>query len=54
MDELLFRLRIWTGWSKLTKTEYELNKQMQNFYYLGKDIYEMGIAEDKFFLDKKQ
>ena len=25
---------------------------MQNFYYLGKDIYEMGIAEDKFFLTK--
>ena len=42
----------WTGWSKLSKTEYELNKQMQNFYYLGKDIYEMGIAEDKFFLTK--
>ncbi len=42
----------WTGWSKLTKTEYELNSQMQNFYYLGKDIYEMGIAEDKFFLTK--
>jgi len=42
----------WTGWSKLTKTEYELNQQMQHFYYLGKDIYEMGIAEDKFFLTK--
>lgn len=40
------------GWSKLTKTEYELNQQMLNFYYLGKDIYEMGIAEDKFFLTK--
>ena len=25
---------------------------MQDFYYLGKDIYEMGIAEDKFFLTK--
>ena len=42
----------WIGWSKLSKTEYELNKQMQHFYYLGKDIYEMGIAEDKFFLTK--
>jgi hypothetical protein len=41
-----------TGWSKLTKTDYELNKHMQHFYYLGKDIYEMGIAEDKFFLTK--
>lgn len=40
------------GWSKLTKTEYELNQQMQHFYYLGKDVYEMGIAEDKFFLTK--
>ena len=42
----------YTGWSKLTRTEYELNKQVENFYYLGKDIYEMGIAEDKFFLTK--
>jgi hypothetical protein len=42
----------YTGWSKLTKTEYEQIKQMQNFYYLGKDIYEMGIAEEKFFLTK--
>jgi len=42
----------YVGWSRLTKTEYELNEQMQNFYYLGKDIYEMGIAEDKFFLTK--
>jgi len=42
----------WTGWSKLTKTQYELNKQMQDFYYLGKDVYEMGIAEDNFFLTK--
>lgn len=40
------------GWSRLTKTEYELNKQMQHFYYLGKDVYEMGIAEEKFFLTK--
>ncbi|MBT8387327.1 MAG: hypothetical protein KJO12_07930, partial [Ignavibacteria bacterium] len=42
----------WTGWSKLTKTEYEHIKHMQDFYYLGKDIYEMGIAEDNFFLTK--
>ncbi len=42
----------YVGWSRLTKTEYELNSQMQHFYYLGKDIYEMGIAEDKFFLTK--
>lgn len=42
----------YTGWSKLTKTDYEVYKQMQHFYYLGKDIYEMGIAEDKFFLTK--
>ncbi|MCK7525731.1 MAG: hypothetical protein MZV64_53045 [Ignavibacteriales bacterium] len=25
---------------------------MQHFYYLGKDVYEMGIAEEKFFLTK--
>ena len=42
----------YVGWSRLTKTEYELNSQMQNFYYLGKDVYEMGIAEEKFFLTK--
>ncbi len=42
----------WTGWSRLTKAEYLLNQQMQHFYYLGKDIYEMGIAEEKFFLTK--
>ena len=42
----------YVGWSKLIKSEYELNQQMQNFYYLGKDIYEMGTAEDKFFLTK--
>jgi DNA polymerase III delta prime subunit len=42
----------YTGWSELTKKEYELNKQMQHFYYLGKDVYEMGIAEEKFFLTK--
>ena len=42
----------YVGWSKLTKSEYELNQQMQHFYYLGKDVYEMGIAEEKFFLTK--
>ena len=42
----------YVGWSRYTKSEYELNSQMQHFYYLGKDIYEMGIAEDKFFLTK--
>ena len=42
----------YVGWSRLTKKEYELNKQMQHFYYLGKDVYEMGIAEEKFFLTK--
>ncbi len=42
----------YTGWSRLTKEDYDAMVQMQNFYYLGKDIYEMGIAEDKFFLTK--
>jgi energy-coupling factor transporter ATP-binding protein EcfA2 len=42
----------YVGWSKLTMSEYELNQQMQHFYYLGKDVYEMGIAEEKFFLTK--
>lgn len=42
----------YVGWSRFTKTEYEQIKQMQNFYYLGKDIYELGLAEDKFFLTK--
>jgi hypothetical protein len=42
----------YTGWSRLTREDYDAIMQMQNFYYLGKDIYEMGIAENKFFLTK--
>jgi hypothetical protein len=42
----------YTGWSKHTKVEFELMQQMQDFYYLGKDVYEIGIAEEKFFLTK--
>ena len=42
----------WTGWSDKTSFELRTQDKMKHFYYLGKDVYEFGIAEDKFFLNK--
>ncbi|MCH8286476.1 hypothetical protein IIB79_08120 [candidate division KSB1 bacterium] len=42
----------WMGWSKTTLFEYSLNMKMENFYFCGKDILEMGVSDEHFFATK--
>ena len=42
----------WKGWSKTTLFEYQLSMNMDNFYFFGKDILEMGVSDEHFFATK--
>ncbi len=40
------------GWPDRTRFEHNLSDKMPNFYYLGKDIIEMGLSEGQFYATK--
>ena len=40
------------GWPASTRFEHRLSQTRSNFYYLGKDIIEMGLSEGHFFANK--
>ncbi len=42
----------WTGWSKTTRFQSTINKGMEDFYFCGKDVLEMGLSDDAFFATK--
>lgn len=40
----------WMGWSRTTLFEYQLSMKMDNFYFCGKDILEIGVLDEHLFV----